>query len=68
MISHNSGLSHQIFNARTEHLDLLYVKKGYGVFNNNDMLMYLTHNDGKSVIAERFIKPLKANIYKKNNS
>ena len=28
-------------------------------------LMYLTHNEGKSVIAERFIKTLKAKICKK---
>ena len=27
--------------------------------------MYLTHNEGKSVIAESFIKILKAKIYKK---
>ena len=39
--------------------------------NNNDILMYSTHNEGKSVIAERFAKTLKAKIYKKmtaNNS
>ena len=28
--------------------------------DNNDILMYSTHNEGKSVIAERFIKMLKA--------
>ena len=33
--------------------------------DNNDVLMYSTHNEGKSVIAERFIKILKAKIYKK---
>ena len=27
--------------------------------------MYSTHNEGKSVIAERFIKTLKGKIYKK---
>ena len=27
--------------------------------------MYSTHNEGKSVIAEKFIKTLKAKIYKK---
>ena len=27
--------------------------------------MYFTHNEGKSVIAERFIKILKAKIYEK---
>ena len=31
----------------------------------NDVLMYSTHNEGKSVIAERFIKTLKAKIYKR---
>ena len=30
--------------------------------------MYSTHNEGKSVIAERFIKTLKDKIYKKNDS
>ena len=32
---------------------------------NNNVLMYYTHNEGKSVIAERFIKTLKSKIYKK---
>ena len=32
---------------------------------NNDILMYSTHNEGKSVIAERFIKILMSKIYKK---
>ena len=35
---------------------------------NNNILMYSTHNEGKSVIAERFIKALKTKIYKKNDS
>ena len=30
---------------------------------NNDILMYSTQNEGKSVISERFIKTLKARIY-----
>ena len=30
--------------------------------------MYLAHNEGKSVIGERFIKTLKATIYKKNDN
>ena len=33
--------------------------------DNNDILMYSTHNEGKSVIAERFIKTLKSKIYKR---
>ena len=39
--------------------------------NDNYILMYLTHIEGKPVIAERFIKVLKGKIYKKvtaNNS
>ena len=32
---------------------------------NNDILIYSTHNGGKSVIAERFIKTVMAKIYKK---
>ena len=30
--------------------------------------MYSTHNEGKSVIAERFMKTLRAKIYKKGDS
>ena len=33
--------------------------------DNNDILIYSTHNGSKSVIAERFIKTLKHKIYKK---
>ena len=33
-------------------------------FKNNDMKMYSTHNEGKSVTAERCIRKLKNNIYK----
>ena len=31
---------------------------------DNDIVMYLTHNEGKSVVAKRFIKTLKNKIYK----
>ena len=34
------------------------------LLDNNDTLMYSTHNEYKSVITERFIKTLKAKIYK----
>ena len=30
----------------------------------NDIEMYSTHNEGKSFVAERFIKTLKNKIYK----
>ena len=33
---------------------------------NDDILMYCTtHNEGKSIITERFMKTLKAKTYKK---
>ena len=31
---------------------------------NNDREVYSTHNEGKSVIAERFVRTLKNKIYK----
>ena len=35
---------------------------------NNDTEMCSTHNEGKSVVAERFIRTLKNKIYKYMNS
>ena len=48
------------------------VDKGSEFYNNffknwlkdNDIEMYSTHNEGKSVVAERFIRTLKTKIYK----
>ena len=45
-------------------------KPNYGLikeesFNDDDILMYSTHSEVKSVITERFIKTLKYKIYKK---
>ena len=31
---------------------------------NNDIEMYSTHNEGKAVVAERFITTLKSKTYK----
>ena len=31
---------------------------------DNGLVMYSTHNEGKSVVAERFIRTLKSKIYK----
>ena len=50
----------------------IWVDKGSEFYNayykkwlrDNDIFMYSTHNEGKSVIAERFIKTLKSKIYK----
>ena len=46
----------------------LYNKRMQEWLGNNDILMYSAHNKSKSVIAERFIKTLKAKIYKKNDT
>ena len=49
-----------------------WVDQGSEFYNNalkkwlkdNDISMYSTHNEGKSVVAERFIRTLKNKIYK----
>ena len=49
-----------------------WVDKGSEFYNayfkkwlrDNDFVMYSTHNEGKSVVAERFIRTLKGEIYK----
>ena len=33
--------------------------------DDDNILMYMTHNEGKSVATERFVKTLKGKIYKK---
>ena len=50
----------------------IWVDKGSEFYNtyfkkwlrDNDIVMYSTHNEGKFVVAERFIKTLKSKIYK----
>ena len=50
----------------------IWVDKGSEFYNasfkkwlrDNDIVMYSTNNEGKSVVAERFIKTLKSRIYK----
>ena len=49
-----------------------WVDKGSEFYNayfrkwlrDNDIVMYSTHNEGKSVVAERFIRTIKSKIYK----
>ena len=53
-------------------LNKIWVDKGSEFYNayfkkwlqDNDIVMYSTHNEGKSVVAERFIRTLKSKIYK----
>ena len=50
----------------------IWVEKGSEFYNSsfkkwltdNDIEMYSIHNEGKSVVAERFIRTLKTKIYK----
>ena len=42
-----------------------YIKLMQEWLGNNDILIYSTHNEGKPVTAERFIKTLKSKIHKK---
>ena len=50
----------------------IWVHKGSEFYNasfkkwlrDNDIVMYSTHNEGKSLVAERFIRTLKSKIYK----
>ena len=65
----------EIINESNGKPNKLWVDQGREFYNkpiqewldNNDILMYIlmysTHNEGKSVIAERFISTLKAKIY-----
>ena len=53
-------------------LNKIWVDKGGEFYNNsykkwlqdNNIEMYSTHNEGKSVVAERFIRTIKNKIYK----
>ena len=59
----------EIVNKSNRKRNKLWVDQGKELHNtfmqkclgNNDILMYSTHNEGKSVIIKRFIKTLKEN-------
>ena len=63
----------EIANESNHKPNKLWVDQGRELYNklmqewldNNDILIYSTHNEGKSVIAERFIKTLKYKICKR---
>ena len=54
----------------------MWIDKGKEFYNSsfkkwlkdNDIKMYSKHNEGKSVVVERFIRTLKTKIYKYMNS
>ena len=45
-----------------------YLSKMQKWLHDNDILIYSTHNEGKSAVAERFINALKNKIFEKNDS
>ena len=61
-----------ILNKSNRKPNKIWVDKGSEIYNRsmkswlekNDIEMYLTHNKGKSVVAERFIRTIKNKIYK----
>ena len=61
-----------ILNQSNRKLNKIWVDKGSEFYNayfkkwlrDNNIVMYSTHNEGKSVVAERFIRTLKSKIYK----
>ena len=62
----------KIFRESNRKPNKIWVDKGSEFYNSsfkqllrdNDIEMYSTHNEGKSVTAERFIRTLKNKIYK----
>ena len=53
-----------ILDNLTRKLNKTWVDKGSEFCNDNDTEIYYTHNEGKSVVAERFIRTLKNKIHK----
>ena len=61
-----------ILNKSSRKPNKVWVDKGSEFYNRsmksslekNDIEMYSTHNEGKSVVAERFIRTIKNKIYK----
>ena len=66
----------KIFKESNRKPNKIWVDKGSEVYNSsvkkwlkdNDIEMYSIDNEGKSVVAERFIRTLKAKIYKYTTS
>ena len=63
---------HSILKQSNRKPNKIWVEKGSEFYNasfkkwlqDNDIVMYSTNNEGKSVVAERFIRTLKSKIYK----
>ena len=62
----------KILNNSKRKPNKIWVDQGSGFYNNvfkkwlkdNDIEKYSTHNEGKSIVSERFIRTLKSKLYK----
>ena len=63
---------HKIIKQYNRKPNQIWIDQGREFYNNifkkwlsdNDIIMYSTYNEGKSVVAERFIRTLKSKLYK----
>ena len=71
-ISIVNGFNKIIKQSNSRKLNKIWVDQGSEFYNNvfkkwlsdNDIIMHSTYNEGKSVVAERFIRTLKNKLYK----
>ena len=61
ILKHSNRKPNKIWVDKGSEFYNAYFKKW---FRDNNIVMYSTHNEGKSVVAERFIRTIKSEIYK----
>ena len=61
ILKQSNGKPNKIWADKVSEFYNAYFKKW---LRDNDIVMYSTHNEGKSVVAERFIRTIKYKIYK----
>ena len=62
IVSESNRKPNNLWNGHEGELCNKFIKK---LLEDNDILMYSNHNEGKLVVADRFISTLKGKIYKK---
>ena len=58
----------EVVNESQHKSNKIWVNLTQKLLDDNDILMYLTHNELKLVVAEIFIRNLKGKVYKKSDS
>ena len=61
ILKQSNNKPNKIWVDKGSEFDNAYFKKW---LRDNDIVLYSTHNEGKSVVAERFTRTLKSKIYK----